>query len=77
MEALASVVAVCAAALLALRWWLAFRVRESERARLHLLDEKRIDGESAGAVAVAALAKRVGDLEAWKNSQVLRAVRGG
>jgi len=75
MEAVASVAVVAVAALVGLRWWLAFRARESDRARLHEVESKRLGVESAGAKDVAELAKRVQQLEAWKDTQALRALR--
>ena len=75
MEAVASVAVVAVAALVGLRWWLAFRAREAERNRQHRLEDRPLAAEAVGNVAVEAVAKRVQQLEAWKDTQALRALR--
>ena len=76
MEGLAAVAVVCAALLVGLRWWLAFQAREADRVRLHSVEERRAAAQ-ADAAAVGDLSKRVAQLEAWRDTQALRSIRGG
>ena len=76
MEALAAVAVVAVACLVGLRWLLAFKAREADRERIHAVDCMRLGAESAGAKDVAELSKRLAQLEAWKDAQALRSIRG-
>jgi hypothetical protein len=76
MEALGAVAVVAVACLVGLRWLLTFKAREADRERLHAMDCMRLGAESAGAKDVAELSKRLAQLEAWRDTQALRSIRG-
>ena len=76
MEALGAVAVVAVACLVGLRWLLAFKAREADRERIHAVDCMRLGAESAGSKDVAELSKRLAQLEAWKDAQALRSIRG-
>jgi len=76
MEALGAVAVVAVACLVGLRWLLAFKAREADRERQHRLEDRRVAAEAVGSVAVGDLEKRLAQLEAWKDTQALRSIRG-